>query len=399
MALLIRRRGGIFSLTGVAKLAVVSLLSYIGLAFVDTIWAVYMEELLHNVVYVSFLSAFFTIIAFCSYFLLIPTIEKYNKSKLFSTALVLMGISYLLLALNKNVYFFILVAGIINILISLKVMVFGIIIKDKSSRKNLARNEGVVWSFFNLSWVIGPLIAGLLSEEYGIPIIFVLASVFLFIAYGIFKVFHIQDANVKKKIDNKLSKNFWGYFKNKARVDAYILGGGVNFWLILIFLYMPLLIKLESGKNSYIGYFLFFNTLPLILTEFKMASIAGKVGFKKMFKLGFLILASVSLVAFFVDNLFGIMALMTLGSFGLAMIEPTTEAYFFDILKNKKEELRYYGPYNTTIEASYFFAKVLSGIFLIFLPLKALFLFFSFVMFLYFLYCFQIKEVKEKLRK
>jgi len=41
------------------------------------------------------------------------------------------------------------------------------------------------------------------------------------------------------------------------------------------------------------------------------------------------------------------MALLVLASIGIPMLEPTSEAYFFDILKGD-EEYRFYAPYNAT---------------------------------------------------
>jgi MFS family permease len=217
----------------------------------------------------------------------------------------------------------------------------------------------------------------------------------VFLSFIIFKFSGIKDNNIKKKIDSDFIKNFFDFFKDKDRKKAYILGGGVNFWLILIYLYMPIFI-LNSGLNDlWIGYFLFATALPALFLEYYLAKLAGKTGFKKIFKLGYLILSFAALICFFVGNIYFIMLILVLASIGLSMIEPTTEAYFFHTVKTKEQENKYYGPYNTTIDISQFIVKILGGVLLWFLPFKFLFLFFGLFMFGYFLICFKIKEIRE----
>jgi len=92
------------------------------------------------------------------------------------------------------------------------------------------------------------------------------------------------------------------------------------------------------------------------------------------------------------------MGLVALASVGLAMTESTTEAYFFDILKGK-EELRFYGPYNTTTSANHLVAKLIPSLFLLVLPFKFVFLFFGLMMFGFFLLSYKIRDVVEDGKK
>ena len=123
------------------------------------------------------------------------------------------------------------------------------------------------------------------------------------------------------------------------------------------------------------------------------SKLASKEGFRKLFQLGFLITAIAALTAFFlVDSIFAIMGIMVVASIGLAMLEPTTEAYFFKI-SNKKDEQRFYGPYNTRLEVAGFIGKLLPSTLLLILPFKYIFLLFSIVMFSLFLISFNVKKV------
>jgi MFS family permease len=399
MGFLIRKQRGAISFTGIARLSIISFIVSIAYAIVDTIWAVYLEGIFQNISLVSFISAFLTVIAFFSYFFFIPIIEKYSKSKLYMLSLIFIGITYIAFALSRSLFIFFVAAISLTIFTTLRINSFGIIVRDKSHRKNLSRNEGLLYTFFNAAWVVGPLISGFVSEQYGINFVFMLSSVFILLGLFLFKISGIRNANIKKKTNENIIKNFFAFFKSRDRFYAYIIGGGVNFWFILIYLYMPLYI-LQSGLTEiWIGYFLFAAAIPTILLEFPMAKLAGRVGFKRIFKTGFLILAFSSIVCFFVGNIYIIMAILVFAAIGISMIEPTTEAYFFDMLKTKSEESRYYGPYNTTIDVNNFVGKMLAGVILIFLPLKFIFIFFSIFMFSYFFVSCRIKDVQEWRRK
>jgi len=104
----------------------------------------------------------------------------------------------------------------------------------------------------------------------------------------------IKDLNIKKKPDFNITKNFFAFFKSKDRVISYILGGGVNLWWILIFLFMPLFILRQGLDDLWIGYFLFASMVPLVALTYLFAKKAGKIGFKRIFKIGFLIPAVLS---------------------------------------------------------------------------------------------------------
>ncbi len=397
MSFLLRKQKGLI-FTGIAKLTIIGFIATIAFAFVDTIWAVYLESFVKNISIVGFISAGLTVISFFSYFYFIPLIERSNKSKICFYSLLGFAISYVLFAINKNFYVVVVLAFIITILTTLRITSFGIIVRDKSSGKNLARNEGLMYTFGNIAWLVGPLIAGFLAEKYNLSLIFVLAAIFIIISLFIFKISKINDANIVKRNNPKIWKDFIDFFKNKTRVVAYFLGGGVNFWWSLIFLFMPIYM-VESGLGMrYVGYFLFAIAVPLVSLEYFFSKLAGKIGFKKIFKIGFFIPFVLVTICFFVTNLYIILLLLVLASVGMAMIEPTTEAYFFDILKNKKEECRFYGPYNTTMDVNYFVGKFIAATILLFLPFKFLFLFFGLFLFLFFLLSFSVKNVIENRR-
>ncbi len=395
MGFFIRKQRGMPGLTKIARLSIIMLIIAISAAFIDTIWAIYMDSFIDNMAIIGFISAGLTVVSFISFFFIIPLVEKSNKSKLYAITLLMYVITYVLFAINSKFYLFIVLAFVLTILTTVRITAFGLIVKDKSNQKELSRNEGLVYTFMNAGWVVGPLIAGFIADKFGISRVFILAAVFMFMAWVLFRISRIRDSNVKKKVDLDLVKNFIAFFKGKQRVLAYIIAGGGNFWWILIYLFMPLYILKQGLGDLWIGYFLFAVAVPLVLTEYKISKIAGKVGFQKMFKIGFFILAAAAIACFFINNIYAIMIILVLASVGPAILEPNTEAYFFDITPDK-DESRFYGPFNTSIDVNQFVAKVVSSIALLFLPFKYIFLVFGAGMIVLFFLSCGIKDFIEK---
>lgn len=385
-------------MTGMAKLSFVVLLTAFSMSLINTIFALYIDSFVHSESAVGFISAILTLVALFSYFIFIPFIEKNSKTKIYCFSLLMLALTYLLFALSRKFYIFVILAVVAILFHTLRITSFGIIMKDKSPKRKLSRNEGIIYTFMNIAWVIGPLVAGYLSDKYNMPVVFVVAAIFLFLAFISFRLSKINDSHITKKSDGNLIKNFFAFFRDRKRTLAYFIGGGASLWWAFIYIFVPLHIIRSGLQTLWVGYFLFAVAVPLILSEYIFSKMAGKIGFKKTFKMGFSIVTAISFICFFIGNIYVLLSLLVLGSFGMAMLEPTTQTYFLDILK-KKDENRFYGPYNTTAEVYSFIGRISASVLLLFLPFKYLFLLFGIFMFLFFLLSHRIKNIIEERRK
>lgn len=400
MGILVSRKNDFYCLTCIARLALIGILVALASSFVDTVWSVYMESIFHDISLISLISTILPIVAFFCYFVLVPVIEKYSKSLLFVFSLFFVGSSYILFSFSNNAFLFVISSVILTIFVTIRIASFGIMIRDKSNKKFVSRNEGVIYTSLNISWLVGPLIAGYISQKIGIPAVFLFSAGLVFCAIALFKLFKIKDINTKKRLDKNLIIEFKEFFRDKYRTMAYLVYIGQAFWYIIIYLLIPVYMIQKGLEIIWVGYFLFAFTIPLVLFEFKFAKLAGKIGFRKIFTSAFFILfLSSTLCFFFSESIYLILIILALSGFGIALLEPNTEAHFFDVLKTKKEEPKFYGPYNTSVDIGNFFGKFLSGILLLFLPFKFVFVLFSLIMFAFFLLSFKVKNVIEKRRK
>ncbi len=398
MGILFLKQKGAFVFTGIARLSFTALIISFAMAFISTIWAVFINSFVHDDVSVGLISAFLTLVAFLSFFLIVPVIEKGNKGKILFYSLLLTFPTLLLFSIVKDIYFFIFLAVLLIVLSAFRITSFGVIVRDISKSKQISRNEGLVYTFMNIAWVIGPLIAGYFASRFGMTNVFLLSAGFILFGLFVFKATRIKDAHISKRRDVNFFANFKDFFRDKERTFCYFLGGGITIWHTLIYLFMPLLILREGFDSLFVGVFLFLVSVPLILLEYPFAKLAGKKGFKKIFIIGYLIIAVVSFICFFISDIYLLFFLFFVSGVGLAMLEPTTEAYFFDIAKGD-DEYRFYGPYNTTIDFNGFAARILASVSLIFLPFKFLFILFGALMLLMFLLSFRVKEIVEARRR
>ena len=381
--------------SAVDKLGIISLLSGFAIASVVTIWAIYLESFLHNASYVGFITSFLTIIGIASYVLLTPSIEKSNKINLYAITILIYLASYLSFAIFPNIYAVIILGLIVSLVGSLRITLFGIIFRDKIRDNSVAKDEGMVYTVTNISWLIAPIIAGFIANKYGMQKVFLFASIIFFIVYILFGFFKIKDNQKAKKIDKHPIALFKNFFKSKKRVYSYFLSGGIDFWWALIYIYIPIYIIESKFNEEVIGYFLGAVVIPLVLTEYYFGKFAGKHGFKKIFIAGYLILGVAAISAFFISNQYMVLLVLVLASFGAGMLEPTTEAYFFDVI-TKKQRDRYYGTYNTTSDFSGFLGKFIPAVFLLFLPFKSIFILFGIVMFIFAILSTKAKDIIEK---
>lgn len=387
-----------FIFTQINRLAVISFISTLSMAAIGTIWAIYLESFLKNESYVGFVLTSFTIIAMISSIMIIPYVERTSKSKIYLMSLLAYGASYFLFAVLHNIYIIIFLGAFISFMSTLKLTSFGIILRDKSKDKQVSKNIGLIYTFLNLSWLLGPLLAGFISGKYGVSKVFLLGALFQLMAFVLFARFRIKDNRIEKKIDKNPIKLPFEFFKNKNRMLVYMLSAGVSFWWALIYVYMPMHIVDSGLPDKMVGYFLFGIIVPLVLCEYLSGRMAAKKGFRKMFFTGYFFLSILSLICFFMTNIYYLLLVLILASIAVALVEPTTEAYFFDII-TKKQRDKFYSQHNTALDVGNIIATFLSAVILLFLPFNYIFILFCVVTLLLALLSLKIKNIVESKRE
>lgn len=380
----------------VTGLMIVFLLLSFALAFVEAIWSLYLYTFIENMALLGVVSAVLAFFAFVMYFVLIPFFETQTPTKSFLASLIIYGVVYLLFAINRNFVVFIFLSIIITLARVLKVNSVGLIIRNVSSSKTIGKTEGIMYNITNIAWFVGPLVAGLLGERYGLNIVFYLASFFVFMAGISFILFRMTSKMPKvEEIDSNLWKNAKDFFSNKHILKAYAFKGGVGMFLSTLYIFMPVYIVQSGLGIQWVGYFLFAIVAPLVAFEFFLCQKVELYGYKNYFMIGFAALSIIAFITGFFSNIFIVMGLLVLANVFLAFIEPTAEAYFFRITK-KKEEGKYYGPFCTSTNLFGTVSRLLSAGVLLLLPFHWIFFLLGAEMVVFFFIAVSIKKVVKR---
>lgn len=382
----------------IGRFGIVLFLNSLGYALIGSILAIYVNSFVNNDSTVGFIFTGLIILSILCHFSVASLIQSRNKTRIYFYSTLVIGIGYGVYSLVQNIRLFLIIASVITLFNSLRLAASGLLIEHISSKKDLSKTEGITYTIYDLSWIIGPLLVGFILEKFGFDIIFFLAMFFMFSSAFMLKTYRINYSGKTKKPSNHLIKNLKDFFKDKNRTKNYLLSAGITFWWSLIFVYMPLLI-IKSLEDFWVGFFLFATMVPLILFTYYFGYIAGKKGYKKLFAIGFLIPALMSFLCFiFFQNIWFIMISLIFASIGLSMTEGTTESYFFDILKDHQDQ-KFYAPYNTALDFGGLGGEFIPALILLFLPFKFIFLFFGLGMLVLSIISLTMKEVIESRRK
>lgn len=386
-----RNHRGLFVSRNIFVLSFVNLFLALAGASITSIWSLYVKGFAGSDSAVGLISGALTLVSFVSYFLFVPLVQKSRKSSLFVYSLVLVGITYLLFYFNRSFILFLLLAVFITAVYTIRTCVFGIIVRDKSKIGDLSQNEGFIYTFINLGWVVGPLIGGYVASLFGNNAVFLFSFFFCFFALMTFLFSKVEDRHHDKKATDHILSNFLEFFKDKKRLAAYVLRGGAFLWWTLIYVFMPLYIIEQGLSKVLVGYFLFSVAVPLIVSEYIFSKMAKRYGYGKIFMFGFSIAFVFAIASFFASNIFAVLILVMLAGFGIAMLEPTTEAYFLEVA-NIKDISRFYGPFNTSVDVMQFSGKIISSLVLFILPFKFLFLLFAVFMLIMAVFASRIRK-------
>ncbi|MBT3538486.1 MFS transporter [Candidatus Peregrinibacteria bacterium] len=363
----------------IADMSAVNVITCIGVSLAFTFWAVFLKSFLHEDYLVGLATGVFTLVSLFAHFYFVPLVQKSDEAKLYVYCLISLMLGYLVYFITRNVWVFLLVTMGVIIARVLRRESFGILLRDNSSRKTIAKNEGFLYTMSNIGWVLGPLIAGLIAANYDVRHVYLFAGLFMFLAIIAFAFFKIEDKNHKKvKIDSSTWKTLKHLATHKYLRKAYLVSMGLNIWWAAVYIYMPLLI-MKHLSAVWVGYFLFAIPIPMVMLEYMVGKYEKKFSARKFFVIGYAMLAVISVAAFFAPNIYWILGLFIFGSIAASLIEPTRESYFFELVP-QKDEKSYYGPYMSSMEVGRLVGRFGFALVILFLPFNAIFIFLALAM-------------------
>lgn len=355
------------SLKITTELSIVRIFISLGLAGIDTIWALYLSSYGLSDSMVGFLSASFILVALVISFYSTIILEKINEYKLLVGSLIIYILVYLIFSQFKNIYLFLGLCVIMTIIAVFRRESFNILFRDNANDKTLNEEEGLLFTLLNISWVIGPLIAGFILATYNLQKVFLSSAGFMSLALILLMNLNIKKIEKKREnLDENILSNLKDYIKKKELNISYLIGTGIEIWWALIYIYIPLFIVKEGLGEEMVGIFLSGAIIPLVLFEYKFSKLSQKKGFKKFFVYGFAFLGVCAIIGFLSQNIYFTLIVISLASLGMAALEPLMDTYFFKQVKSNEEE-KFYPIFSTSAEIGSFLGKIaIAGILLFF---------------------------------
>lgn len=306
-----------------------------------------------------------------------PILERIDQRKLLMASAFTSSISFLLFVFAPTIAISLLCLALAQVSLHVNGSALNILFKDSTrSKEELTRDAGLLGSFTNLGWFVGPILGGLSLTTFGFEGVFMLAA--SLISVGALYIFLFPFKTVIKQrsqLDTALKANIRFYIANPQLRIAYLQGLGVDFWWGLMWTFIPIFMFKEGYSGGAIGLFIALTQLPLFLLEFKTVGFLGKYGFRKIFAAAYGTLAVISLASFFILDVNFTLALgiILVASLALSFIEPLSNLFFFSKVSLLEEE-RGYPVYATSFLVGNMSAKLLPGLILVALYDKFIFI-------------------------
>lgn len=259
--------------------------------------------------------------------------------------------------------------------------VLGTILESFSVDNESGRIRGMHLSITNAGYLMGPLLATQLLNNFGFSGIFLLA----FLVYSVMFIFtmvYIRKTNHKfrKKINaTELLKKVI-HRKNIMRI--YYASFALEFFYALMIIYVPIYLLEKGFTWDQLGVAFTLMLIPFVLVQYPMGLIADKKTGEKEFLLFSFFVLGLSTLMFYFSNSNDIMVwatILILGRIGAALVEILRESYFFKRIDgNDVDIIDFFG---TARPVAYIVATAISSVSLIFFPTKIVFLIVALVCF------------------
>ncbi len=311
-------------------------------AMIAAVWAILFSESGLSDSKISFLKVIVAVTVLGLSLILPRYLERLDESRIYPLSLMISGISLITVAFYKNLAVVILAFALAQILYVVRQSSFSILFRDSFRRFNVyTLAQGMLGSMVCTAWFIGPILSGLIMEDFGPRRVMLFAGL-IFILSGLIASYKAVSHKTKRlKSSPSPIANVKGFLKIGGIRSAYLIKSGIDAWWTLCFTFIPL-IMVEAGYSLYaIGLFLGLSQLPLIFGEFLSVKQVSKKSFKKIFTASYLSLAVAMAVSLMVG--FGnlVLLILVLCSIPLAFLEPISEIYFYHITRKDEEELAY----------------------------------------------------------
>ncbi len=252
-----------------------------------------------------------------------------------------------------------------------------------NNEESTGSKRGLTLALMSLSAVIAPLVLAFIVGENDNNLYktyLISAAIFsLFIGIVLFKFKHFHDPSYKEVQVLSALHSFW---VEKDVRNVFLAHFTLQIFFSWTVIYIPLYLATEIGLSwSDIGSIIAVGLMAYVLLEYPIGIIADKwLGEKEMMATGFLILAiSSSWISFMVGApVLAWMVLMFISRIGAALVEATTEGYFFKHTTGTDANIMSF--FRLTRPLAMLVGSLMGSVALLYLPFQLIFIVLGFIM-------------------
>ncbi len=244
-----------------------------------------------------------------------------------------------------------------------------------NSESTTGSRRGLLLALGSFIGAISPLLSGFIIESSDFSYAYFLSAVTLVPVTMIlmFHFRHFKDAPYSEIPLLEAMRAFWIRDNIRLVFLAHLL---LQIFFCFMVVYIPLYFATKVGLSwSEIGIILFACQLAYVFFEYPIGYLADRrYGEREMMAVGFLILAisSASLAAIGTADIMFWIAAMFMTRVGAALVEVTTESYFFKHTRSSDAQIISF--FRITRPLSYVFGAIMGSISLIFFPFHFVFI-------------------------
>ena len=320
--------------------------------------------------------------AFGSILALITTIqtprlfEKYGVTSMVGVASIFNAISFFVMYLNISQFFSIF--SFITVIGSTAILLVGldIIIEHYGNKKDTGEVRGINLALKNFAYLIGPLIAGLVAEKFGLDTVYLFASIIMMLLVLFFHTQFYKLTLFPKHFNKHSIDDFTKLWKQTKLRASYLSGFAVELffaiWAVFITIYMH---EVVGFNWEQIGILFAIMHIPYVILEPIIGDLLDKYKNEKFtMTLGLIIMAG-SLVWITVlpnTNLLPWVLALCLSRVGASFGQVAHESFFF--AQVSKEDTDSISAYRTMTPLSLLIGPFIGSIILLFTGYRELLL-------------------------
>lgn len=326
----------------------------------------------NNVGFIYTISSILTILAFIC---IRPILKRFGNYHTFGFAILIDFITLLIISFIDSGFILITAYVIGHIVRNLALFHLDIFLEDTSLNKDTGKIRGTYLTMMNLSFIIGPMIAGFIITDHDYWKVYLLGAILLLPIFFIFIRYlkHFKDPEYK---DPKLFHTAKKVLQNKNMYSTFAIGSLLNFFYAWMVIYTPIYLIQHIGFSvSNAVFIIAIALIAFIIFQLPFGYIADKwLGEKEILITGFLIMAVSTASITFIDKPDFILwaTILFITRIGASLIEIGNETYFFK--KIDSSDINALGFFRMLSPVMYTVAPLLASLLLLIIDIRFLFL-------------------------